>query len=64
MIYILYGYWSASAYRLGGLIVGVMVCINIAQASLQGAIRGCAPISSKSPKFTRSPLISRATDDM
>ncbi|WJM88545.1 hypothetical protein [Providencia rettgeri] len=25
---------------------------------------GCAPISSKSPKFTRSPLISRATDDM
>ncbi|EMT6576276.1 NAD-dependent DNA ligase LigB [Providencia rettgeri] len=38
MIYILYGYWLASAYRLGGLIIGVMACINIAQASQQGAI--------------------------
>ncbi|ENY6786048.1 NAD-dependent DNA ligase LigB [Providencia rettgeri] len=48
MIYILYGYWSASAYRLGGVIVGVMVCINIAQASLQGAINEqCAEQNSK-----------------
>ncbi|MBI6189845.1 hypothetical protein JEP98_11825 [Providencia rettgeri] len=33
MIYILYGYWFASVYRLSGLIVGVMVCINVAQAA-------------------------------
>lgn len=38
MIYILYGYWLASVYRLSGLIVGVMVCINVAQAAQQIAI--------------------------
>ncbi|MCG9533735.1 NAD-dependent DNA ligase LigB [Providencia huaxiensis] len=38
MIHILYGYWLAFAYRLSGLILGVMVCINIAQAAQQSAI--------------------------
>ncbi|EPK8020994.1 MULTISPECIES: NAD-dependent DNA ligase LigB [Providencia] len=38
MVYIFYGYWLASSYRLGGLILGVMVCINFAQAAQQSAI--------------------------
>ncbi|MBQ0529058.1 NAD-dependent DNA ligase LigB [Providencia rettgeri] len=48
MIYILYGYWFASVYRLSGLIVGVMVCINVAQATQQIAVnKPCEKQNSK-----------------
>lgn len=48
MIYILHGYLLVMAYRCGGVIIGVMVCINIAQAVPQIAInKHCEEQNSK-----------------